>query len=374
MAPEPKFGQHSQGGFSRGEVAQGKFSQSKFSQGKFMSGSAPAQWIAAVGPALAGFARPIMDKMPRPAAPLSGSLIGRTGEAGPGRGLLPFTLPGPGQIVRDTMGLPATLGRLGSLEVRLATTRKEIRRAQKLRFKVFYEEMSAVPHPTALLTRRDKDAFDYVCDHLLVIDHEWKTKFGRVKPKVVGTYRVLRQDVADRNFGFYSAAEYGIEQVIAANPSLRFMELGRSCVLKPYRTKRTVELLWHGLWAYVLHHRIDVMLGCASLEGTDPDALGLELSFLHHFARTPDAWRVRALDERYVPMDRMPKDAINPKAALQALPPLIKGYLRLGATFGDGAVIDRQFGTTDVFVMLRVADIDKRYIAYYGADASRYAA
>lgn len=194
------------------------------------------------------------------------------------------------------------------------------------------------------------------------------------RPKVVGTYRLLRQDVAERNFGFYTSAEYDIDGIIAAHPGLRFLELGRSCVLKPYRNKRTVELLWHGIWTYILHHRIDVVLGCASLEGTDPARLAKELSFLHHFAAAPPEWRARAVPSRYVSMDRIPKDQIDAKAALQDLPPLVKGYLRLGARFGDGAVVDRQFGTTDVFVTLKVTDIGSRYINYYGSDASRHAA
>jgi putative hemolysin len=272
-------------------------------------------------------------------------------------------------------GLDPLLGRLGSLEVRLATSAREIRQAQRLRFRVFYNEMSAAPNPASLLSRRDFDEYDAICDHLLVIDHDVEPRrFRKAKPRVVGTYRLLRHEVAERHFGFYTAAEYDIDPLIEANPSLRFLELGRSCVLKPYRNRRTVELLWHGIWAYVLHHRIDVMIGCASLEGTDPDRLALPLSFLHHHARAPEAWRVRAARERYVPMDRLAKEAVDPKAALHALPPLIKGYLRLGATFGDGAVIDRQFGTTDVLVILPVAAINRRYIDHFGPTAQRHAA
>lgn len=275
----------------------------------------------------------------------------------------------------DLGGLSPSLGRIGSLEVRLATTRKELKRAQRLRYHVFYEEMSAAPDATSLIARRDQDDYDAICDHLLVLDHDVPRKpFRQAKPKVVGTYRLLRQEVADRHFGFYTAAEFGIQQLIDANPGLRFLELGRSCVLKPYRNKRTVELLWHGIWTYVLHHGIDVMLGCASLEGTDPDQLALPLSFLHHHALSPPAWRARALPERYVAMDRLPKERVDPKAALHALPPLIKGYLRLGATFGEGAVIDRQFGTTDVLVMLPVSAINPRYIEHFGATANRHAA
>lgn len=271
--------------------------------------------------------------------------------------------------------LDPVLGRLGSLEVRLATTSKEIRRAQRLRYKVFYEEMSAVPNPAALLSRRDTDEYDALCDHILVLDHAVKAKpFRPAKPKVVGTYRLLPQDQADRNFGFYSAGEYDIAPLLDANPNLRFLELGRSCVLKPYRNKRTIELLWHGVWTYVLHHRIDAMIGCASLEGTNPDTLALPLSYLHHYARAPQEWSASALPERAVPMDRLSREAIDPKAGLHALPPLIKAYLRVGAKFGDGAVVDRQFGTMDVFVVLPVSAISPRYIDHFGPTANRHAA
>jgi putative hemolysin len=108
------------------------------------------------------------------------------------------------------------------------------------------------------------------------------------------------------------------------------------------------------------------MFGCASFEGTDPEAHALPLAFLHHHAKAPETLTAKALPWRYAGMNRMDKDAIDLKAAMKSLPPLIKGYLRLGATFGDGAVIDRQFGTTDVFVALKVGDIDPRYIAHYG--------
>lgn len=276
-------------------------------------------------------------------------------------------LPGR-RVVRDTAGLPEVLGRIGSLELRLARTVQEIRRAQRLRFQVFYEEMSASPSPRNLLARRDIDPFDRICDHLLVIDREYRRKpGGRPRPRVVGTYRLLRQEFAERNGGFYSAGEYDLRGLLAAHPGKRVLELGRSCVLAPYRTKRTVELLWHGIWAYVRHHKCDLMIGCASLEGTDPAALAPQLSFLHHHARAPEEWRAAALPGRYVPMNRLPAEALDPRRAMAALPPLVKAYLRLGGKFGDGAVVDRQFGTTDVLVIVRVAEIDPRYIEHYSA-------
>jgi L-ornithine Nalpha-acyltransferase len=279
------------------------------------------------------------------------------------------------ETVRDAMGLPVVLGRVGSLEVRLAATRKDIRRAQRLRYGVFYEEMGAIPTAAQQFSRRDKDAFDRVCDHLLVYDMAHVSgPLKRPKPKVVGTYRLLRQDVAEQNFGFYSAAEFDIAPLLARHPGRRFLELGRSCVLKPYRTKKTVELLWQGIWAYVLHHRMDVMFGCASLGGTNPLSIREELAFLQAHAGATGDWHAAARAEHAVPMDLIPEAKLDPRRALAALPPLVKGYLRLGCKIGDGAVIDRQFGTTDVLIILPVAGIDKRYISYYGTDASRHAA
>jgi len=268
---------------------------------------------------------------------------------------------------------PDALGRLGALEVRLAASASDVRRAQKLRYRVFYEEMSAIADSSARYMRRDADRFDTVCDHLLVLDHaSLRRPLIRRKPEIVGTYRLLRQESADANGGFYSASEYDIDALLARKPHLRFLELGRSCVLPAYRDKRTLELLWHGIWSYVLMHGVDVMIGCASLQGTDPARLALPLSFLHHYARAPEEWRVRARDELYVPMDSLPRSDIDARRALSALPPLIKGYLRLGAMIGDGAVIDHQFGTTDVLIVLPVAAINPRYVGYYGADAGRY--
>jgi L-ornithine Nalpha-acyltransferase len=264
-------------------------------------------------------------------------------------------------------------GKLGTLEVRLARSRREILRAQRLRFEVFYEEMSAVPGVVAGMRRLDQDAYDAVCDHLLVVDRAMPASqpakwVGSRHPKVVGTYRVLRQDKTPEGLGFYTQSEYDIAPLMAArSPQYRFMELGRSCVLKPYRNKRSVELLWHGLWTYVREHKVDVMIGCASFEGVDPKAHAMALSFLYHHALAPPDWRCKAHAHLYRPMDLIPKDQIDVKAALKAMPPLIKGYLRLGAFIGDGAVIDRQFGTTDVLIILPVEKIDPRYFEHFGA-------
>lgn len=265
---------------------------------------------------------------------------------------------------------PVSFGRIGDLEVRLAASRSDVRRAQNLRYRVFCKELDAKARTTGALLRRDIDGYDAHCDHLLVVDHgRMRRSPTGLKPEVVGTYRLLRQPVAEVTGGFYSRGEYEIDALVARHPGLQFLELGRSCVLREYRNKRTVELLWQGLWGYIQQHRIDVLIGCASLEGTDPARHALALSFLYHHARTDPVWTVRAVKRRGISMNMLDEDKIDPRRALRSLPPLIKGYLRCGARFGPEAVIDPQFGTTDVFVVMPIAMIDPRYIDYFSQDA-----
>ena len=152
------------------------------------------------------------------------------------------------------------------------------------------------------------------------------------------------------------------------------LELGRSCVGAKHRSRAVAQLLWRGIADYVLYHNVTLMFGCASLPGVDPEELAVPLSYLYHDHLAPPELRARALPHRYVDMQKLPTDAFDHKAALDDLPPLIKGYLRLGARIGDGCVIDRDFGTVDVFIVLPVADIAARYVSYYGAEAERFAA
>jgi len=274
-------------------------------------------------------------------------------------------------LPRSRKSVARSYGERGNMQVRLAISSNEVRASQALRYRVFYREMSAKADARALVTRRDHDQFDRLCDHMLVIDHGAKRRgvpllrgsFSRV----VASYRLLPQLVAESCGGFYTQGEYDLESLIKRHPGKTFLELGRSCVLKSYRTKSTIELLWHGVFRYIQENNFDVMVGCASLEGTNPDQLALGLSFLHHHARAPDEWMVHAHPHRYVNMNRMAKEDINVKDGLKILPPLIKGYLRLGAFIGDGAVVDHQFGTTDVIVILPTEQIKTRYVTHFGA-------
>ena len=265
----------------------------------------------------------------------------------------------------------ALLGRIGTLEVRLARDESEIAAAQEVRYRVFYDEMGAHQGAVQALGRRDADRFDPVCDHLLVLDSGLP---GPERNRIVGTYRLLRQEAAAAAGGFYSQDEFDLPGLVARHPGVRFLELGRSCVLPEYRSKRTIEVLWQGIWAYTNHHRIGVMTGCASFPGVDPAAHAESLSYLAHHCRAGGDWDIRAVPGRYQAMDLLPAEAINAKSAIAGMPPLVKGYLRLGARIGDGCVVDRDFGTVDVFIVLPVSAISSRYVNYYGAEAQRFSA
>src|SRR4029079_4322269 len=187
------------------------------------------------------------------------------------------------------------LGTKANLTVRLADGAADVDAAQHLRYRVFYEELEARPDAEALAPRRDADRYDPICDHLLVVrkgaaigPDEIRVKDG----EIFGTYRLLRQSVAERNGGFYTQGEFDIAPLISRHAGLKFLDLGRSCVLKSYRTKPVVELLWQGIWNYVRLYDLDVMLGCASLEGTDPSVHAIGLSFMAQNSAPPPEWQV----------------------------------------------------------------------------------
>jgi putative hemolysin len=245
--------------------------------------------------------------------------------------------------------------RAGSLEVRLAVTPDEVAAAQALRYRVFYEEMAAKPSEEMAAQKRDFDRFDPCCDHLLVIDHERPPGPDRV----VGTYRLLRRSVAESHCGFYSTWEYDISRIVE-HPG-EILELGRSCVDSAYRNRATMQLLWRGNAAYVLHYDVPIMFGCASFHGMDPQDHALTLSYLYHFHLAPPDLRARALPEHYVDMNLIPKQEIDIKAAMRDVPPLIKGYLRLNGFVGEGAVIDCQWNSVDVSIVVKTDLVTQKY-------------
>ncbi len=247
----------------------------------------------------------------------------------------------------------------GDFEVRLAQTAVEIDAAQALRYRVFYDEMKARPTPEMARLRRDFDDFDPVCDHLLVLDR----RRGEGAEGIVGTYRLIRRPAAAKIGRFYSAAEYDIAPLIDYPGEI--LELGRSCVEKDARNTATMQMLWRGIALYAFHYNIQVMFGCASFPGTDPSQHAQPFSYLYHHHLAPPEILVRALDSRYVKMDTLAPGSYDERKAMARVPPLIKGYLRLGGFVGDGAVIDSQFNTTDVFIVVKTELVTEKYIRHY---------
>jgi len=249
--------------------------------------------------------------------------------------------------------------RSGSMLIRLAADEAEIRAAQELRYRVFYDEMHAQPTQETLRLKRDFDRYDEVADHLLVLDEDR----GPGADRVVGTYRLIRRSAAASRGGFYTADEFDIW--VLTKRTGEVLELGRSCVHPDYRTRRVLDLLWRGIAAYLFRFDIELMFGCGSFPGADPERLKMLLSFLYHDHLAPMDYRPSALPERRVEMNRMPRAEIDARRAVAELPPLIKGYLRLGGFVGDGAVIDEQFNTTDVCVVVVTDSITDTYRRYY---------
>mgnify|MGYP001298026651 CR=1 FL=1 len=249
----------------------------------------------------------------------------------------------------------------GSLEVRLAENSLEIDAAQALRYRVFFEEMQAKPSIEQKMSKRDIDEFDHYFDHILVVDHK---KAGKIYDKVVGTYRLNRGNYKDKKSFFYTSGEYDLSKLINLNGDI--LELGRSCVDEKYRNGKTMQLLWAFIAQYVTQYNIEIMFGCASFPGIHVEKHKSALAYLHKKYLAPINIRPVAVKSRYIKMkdDHLINDS-NFKKFLSSIPPLIKGYIRLGAFVGDGAVIDYDFNTIDVCIVLPTKKVASRYMDHF---------
>lgn len=246
------------------------------------------------------------------------------------------------------------------LRLKLARSPQDLRAAQRLRYRVFVEELGATGAGIDHENRLESDDFDAYYDHLLLIDESRAADAG---DQVVGAYRLLRSDVALAGPGFYSATEYDLSRLI--NTGRPLLELGRSCVDPAYRRGAAMMMLWNALAEYVVKHGIEVMFGVASYHGTDPAAIQQSLAYLHHNHLAPEDIRVRVKEPHYQSLDLLRPEEVERKLALQQTPALIKGYLRLGGFIGDGAYIDHQFNTIDVCLLMDTTLMSARHREVY---------
>lgn len=231
------------------------------------------------------------------------------------------------------------------LYLSLARTPEEIAEAQRLRYKVFVEEMGAQISGSNGL---DVDGFDEFCDHLLVRE--------RGTHQVIGTYRILNPYQASLAGGHYSAGEFDLTRITHLFD--RTVEVGRACVHKDYRNGGTITMLWAGLAKYMQMHQYEYMIGCASIPMNDGGHMAASLyTRLKNDHLAPSEYHV-------FPHNPLPLDALNQEMQV-VCPPLIKGYIRLGAYICGEPAWDAYFNTADMLVMLPFSRINQRYATHF---------
>ena len=245
-------------------------------------------------------------------------------------------------------------------EIRLAKTEEEVIAAQKLRYKIFFEEDGAIPSEQVKLEERDFDEFDPFCDHLIAID---KTAGDNPADYVIGTYRLMRKDGAKKAGKWYSQSEFNVEKFNDYNGEV--LELGRACVHKDYRTKIVMQMLWNGLAAYMFDFDIKLMFGCGSFLGTDVNQYKQSLSYLYYNCVAVDELAVeeRGKDKCEYPV--IPKNEIDGVVAFKELPTMIKGYLRIGCKVSNTIFIDWNFNCFDVCIIFETKNLKQSYLEHY---------
>ncbi len=226
----------------------------------------------------------------------------------------------------------------------LAHSQSEVLEAQRLRYKVFAEEMGAnLPG-----TEFDQDAFDAYCEHLIVRERD--------ENKVVGTYRILSPIQAEKHGGYYAQTEFDITRLL--HLSDRMVEVGRSCVHQDFRDGATISQLWGGLAQYMQQHGHEYLIGCASITMADGGHIAASLYHkLHKIHGAPAEYHV-------FPRCPLPLHALNQHLDVQA-PPLLKGYLRLGAYICGEPAWDPEFNTADLLILLPMSRMNSRYARHF---------
>lgn len=254
---------------------------------------------------------------------------------------------------------------LNPYTLKLAENEAELEAAQRLRYRVFVQEMGAKLDPRSMSEGVERDHFDPHFDHLILSDN----RITDPLEAVVGVYRLLRGDVAQSKVGFYGATEFDLSKIQLSGR--RSVELGRSCVAPAHRGGLALHLLWNGVADYVLDHGIEILFGTASFVGARPELLSHALSYLYHCHLAPLDLRVPVLPENGLAMDILPLDQVDRLRAVRQIPPLIKSYLRLGGFVGDGAFVDRDFNTIDVCLLLDTKRMSVRNLSRYAKRSGR---
>ncbi len=247
-------------------------------------------------------------------------------------------------------------------EVRLTRTKEERRQVRQLRYTVFVEEEGASATEEQKNLREEYDSYDRFAEYLAVFHNG----------KIVGTYRIINRDAAEKMGGFYTETEFDISKIKKSGANIA--EMSRACVAPDYRENALVmRLLWAGLGEYIMRHKIGIVFGVASWVGTNPAASAQAISYLYYNHLSPLRLRATVESTKLAPgvnpkltrMNILPEVFVDPAMARREMTPLVKGYLRINATFGRGVFIDKPFNSYDVFVMLRTKDMDALYRKHF---------
>jgi putative hemolysin len=236
--------------------------------------------------------------------------------------------------------------------IKIAESNFEIKKAQSLRYKIFFKEKKIKKKSFKFLLQRDYDFYDKISDHLIIIDNN-----REIRDNVIGTYRLLRGNCAKLYRGFYTEQEFDISNLKKNFSSKDILELGRSCVHPQYRSGIILKLLWQGISNYIKMYKIKILMGCASFHGTNPSKFKDEFSLLNESYRLPEDYDVKSLQSNEISFNKN----INHSTTLNKLPPLIKGYLRAGGMVSENFYIDREFETIDYCVIMLTEKIVSRY-------------
>jgi putative hemolysin len=254
-------------------------------------------------------------------------------------------------------------------EVRLTRNKEERKQVRQLRYRVFVEEEGAGATEEQKNLHEEYDSYDRFADYVAVFHNG----------KVVGTYRIIDRDAAEKMDGFYTETEFDIKKIKKVRGNIA--EMSRACVDIDYREDGLVmRMLWMGLADYILKRKIVLLFGVASWVGRQPAEWAQAISYLYYNHLSPLSLRAtievdnlaEGVNPKLTRMNILPKDFVNESVAKSQMTPLIKGYLRLGATFGKGVFIDAPFNTCDVFVMCRTKDISRIYQKHFAGSEGAF--
>ena len=245
-------------------------------------------------------------------------------------------------------------------EIRFTKNKDELIESQRLRHKVFIDEVGA-SNKKKVESKIETDKFDDYYKHLVIIDHEDPALHP--KGKIVGVTRIMLSDEIHNDIGFYCAQEFNLSPIISTQK--KCLEIGRTCIDPVYRNTLILHYLWIEIGAYCSTNSVELLFGVASFKGNNVNKISMALSFIHNEYLAPSEIRPKALKAGFIAMNIIQKNAINKLNALKQMPSLLKSYLRLGAKVGEGAFIDKELNTIDILIIIDVLKMTKKYKVYY---------